>query len=250
MGLFNLKKDEINLLKKEILKALTINPPTIGLVGVSGVGKSTTINTLFKTDLKVSDTIACTKDFETIPLELKFNNDNIKDFGTKLQIIDAPGLGEDINLDVNYIHRYKENLEQCDVILWIMTGRNRAVALDQQYLKELSDFHTKIIFGINQVELIEPQDWNAKINLPSKKQLKNINIIEKDRKEKIEKTLQREIRICSYSAKAKYNLEELFGLLIDSCPENRKWIFNELKGFHYKDFLPENVREQFKTDEI
>jgi small GTP-binding protein len=248
MKLFNLKINEIDLLRKEISRTLVTNPPTIGLVGVSGVGKSTTINTLFKTNLPVSDTVACTKEFQTIPLDLKFDNENIKNFVTKLWIIDAPGLGEDTNFDADYIRRYKENLKHCDVILWIMTGKNRAIALDQQYLKELLDFHSKIIFGINQVELIEPQDWNTKINLPSKRQMENIKIIEQDRKEKIEKILQRKIRICSYSAKTKYNLEELFSLLINSCSESRKWIFNGLKGFHYTDFLPENIREQFKTE--
>jgi predicted GTPase len=233
------------LLADEILKELKEKPPTIGLIGVSGVGKSYTINTLFKTDLQTSDTLACTKDFLNIPLSLKINNGKAKGHDTKLHIVDAPGLGEDIDCDLEYIRQYKDNLQQCDVILWIMTGRNRAVSLDQQYLKEFPDFYSKMVFAINQVELIEPQEWNEKINLPMQKQKENIAIIEKDRKEKIEKVLGQQIKICSYSAKAKYNLEELFGLLIDSCPEDRKWIFNELKGFSYMDFMPEAIRKQF-----
>lgn len=36
-------------------------PPTIRLVGVSGVGKSSTVNATFKTRLPVSHTVACTK---------------------------------------------------------------------------------------------------------------------------------------------------------------------------------------------
>ncbi len=244
MNMFSSK--EKKLLENEVFKELEERPPTIGLVGVSGVGKSTTINTLFKTNLPVSDTIACTKEFEIIPLQLKVNNKKVKGSETMLRVIDAPGLGEDINLDANYIQKYKENLAQCDVILWIMTGRNRAVALDQQYLKQFQDFYSKIVFAINQVELIEPVEWNNTINLPTSKQKENIVKVEKDRKKKIESIVNDKISICSYSAKAKYNLEELFGLLIDNCPKNRRWIFNGIKNFHYTDFLPDEIRSLIK----
>jgi predicted GTPase len=239
---FNCK--ERVLLKDIILKELMEKPPTIGLIGVSGVGKTLTINSLFKTNLPTSDTVACTKEFENIDLSLKINNRNTEDCKINLRIVDAPGLGEDINFDPNYLQKYKENLGQCDVILWIMTGRNRAVALDQQYLMQLNDFHSKMVFGINQVELIEPRLWNDKINLPAPQQLENIRIIENDRKTKIEAIVKQKVNICSYSAKAKYNFENLFGLLINSCPNDRKWIFNELKGFHYTDFLPEELRNK------
>jgi small GTP-binding protein len=247
MNLSNIfSKNESVLLKDAIRKELTEKPPTIGLVGVSGVGKSTTINTLFKTNLKTSDVVACTKEFQTVDLSVQLTNGKNEGRKTTLRIIDAPGLGEDVKLDPQYIQEYKNNLEKCDVIIWIMTGRNRATALDQQYLRELSSFHSKIVFGINQVELIEPQEWNEKINLPTERQKKNIAIVENDRTVKIESVLNKKIEICSYSAKRKYNLEELFGVLIDSCPEDRKWIFNGLKGFHYTDFLPESVIRQLK----
>lgn len=94
---------------------------------------------------------------------MSFKRGNAKDEELSLIVIDAPGLGEDIDNDPRYLEMYKTNLVQCDVILWIMTGRNRAVALDQMYLQQLSDFYSKIVFGINQVELVEPQAWNLKL---------------------------------------------------------------------------------------
>ena len=126
-----------------------------------------------------------------------------------------------------------------------MAARNRAIALDQYYLQSLSKFHNKIVFGINQVDLIEPRDWNEKINLPSQEQLRNMESIENDRKKRLEKVLERKVSICSYSANRKFNLEELFGSLIDNIPESRKWIFDGLKNFSYTDFLPEDLRDQF-----
>jgi len=240
-----LTAEEIEKLRQEILKEVNTKPPTIGVIGVSGVGKSSTLNSLFKTNLATSDTVACTKEFRREPLKLEFQQGYAKKEKVSLVVIDAPGLGEDIFKDPEYLEMYKKNLVECDVILWIMTGRNRAIALDQIYLQQLTDFHPKIVFGINQVELIEPLHWNEKINVPKEQQLKNIEIIEADRKEKIEKIIKTEIKLCSYSAKKKYNLEELFGLIIDNCPPNRKWVFDGLKNFHYADFLPEEIRNQF-----
>ena len=240
-----LTEEDIKELRQEILKEVSAKPPTIGVIGVSGVGKSSTINSLFKTNLKTSDTIACTKKFRRESLKLEFQQGYAKNEKVSLVIIDAPGLGEDIFKDPEYLEMYKTNLIECDVILWVMTGRNRAIALDQIYLQQLTDFHSKIVFGINQVELIEPLLWNERINLPMEQQLKNIEIIQTDRKEKIEKIIKTDIKLCSYSAKKKYNLEELFGLIIDNCPPNRKWVFDGLKNFHYTDFLPEEIRNHF-----
>jgi predicted GTPase len=240
-----LTEKEIQDLRQEILKEVSAKPPTIGVIGVSGVGKSSTLNSLFKTNLPISDTIACTKEFRAEPLSLQFKQGYAKDDKVSLIVIDAPGLGEDIFKDPEYLEMYKTNLINCDVILWVMTARNRAIALDQMYLQKLNTFYPKIVFGINQVELIEPQLWNTNINLPMNKQLENIEAIEKDKKEKIENIIKNKIKICSYSAKNKYNLEELFGLIIDNCPQNRKWIFDGLKNFHYTDFLPEEIRNQY-----
>jgi len=239
-----LTEEELNILRSTIINELGNKPPTVALIGVSGVGKSSTINTLFKTDLAISHTIACTKKFEKIDLNLKFVDENTKDLQTKFRVIDAPGLGEDIRKDPEYISIYKKNLPACDVILWIMNARNRAIALDQQYLNELKEFQGKMVFGINQVDLIEPMNWNTKINLPSQEQIDNINIIVNDRKERLQDVLGREISIIPYSAKVRYNLQELFLHIINSCSEDRRWIFNGLRNFKYDDFLPEDIRNE------
>lgn len=43
-----LTDNELQKVKQAMLKELANTPPTIGLVGVSGVGKSSTINAMFK----------------------------------------------------------------------------------------------------------------------------------------------------------------------------------------------------------
>ena len=223
---------------------LNTHPPVIGVIGLSGVGKSSTLNVLFKTDLPVSDTVACTKELLRSELRVAFKKGKRSQEPVKLIVIDAPGLGEDIDLDPAYLDMYQQHLSQCDVIIWVMAARNRAMALDQYYLRQLLDYREKIVFAINQAELIEPQAWNERINTPLPQQEAQIAAISLDKKEKIEKILGIPVHICSYSAKRRYNLEELFQMVIRQCPPRRKWIFEGLKNFHYSDFLPEDIKAE------
>lgn len=241
----NLSDEDIRKIREAIYKEISSAPPTIGLVGVSGVGKSSTINTLFKTNLPTSDTVACTKEFQTKEMQLQFTKGNVKNMNVRLNVIDAPGLGENIKYDSKYLKMYEDNLPKCDTILWIITGRNRAIALDQHYLLELNKFHEKMVFGMNQVDLIEPLDWNKKINLPSQKQIENMKIIIRDREEKLSEVIERNIKIIPYSAKLLYNMEELFATILDSIQEKRRWIFDNLKNFDYRDFIPAEIKDQF-----
>lgn len=237
-----LTREDEEKIKDAIIRELVNRPPTIGLVGVSGVGKSSTINAMFKTDLPVSHVVACTKEFRHVDLRLEVTSGQVVGQEALLRVVDAPGLGEDLPRDPGYLEMYREHLPRCDVILWVLTARNRAVALDQMYLRQLLDFGDKMVFGINQVDLVEPVNWNEKLNLPSREQGENIEIIGKDRREKIEQVLGKKVRIVPYSAKFGYNLQELFTAVVKSCPQSRAWIFSAIKGFHPEDFIPYAVR--------
>jgi small GTP-binding protein len=226
----------VSLIKTEI----TERPPTIGLIGVSGVGKSSTINTLFKTQLATSDTVACTKVFTQVDLSLEFLRGQMQEMPVSLRVFDAPGLGEDIAKDPEYLEQYELYLDKCDVVLWVMSARNRAVALDQQYLEKLARFQEKMVFGVNQVDIVEPINWREGFNIPSREQEENIKIILNDRTEKIKKVVGRDIRLICYSAKRGYRLEPLFKMMLDACPLERRWIYEGLKNFNYMDFIPNN----------
>jgi uncharacterized protein len=233
------------LLNAEIEK----HPPTIGLIGVSGVGKSSTLNALFRTNLPTSPTVACTKEFLATDLSLAVTRGKAQGTPVSLRVVDAPGLGEDAALDPKYLEAYRHQLPSCDVILWVLSARNRAVALEQSYLKELKDFVPNIVLGLNQVDLVDPLNWDTQINLPSKDQETNIDIILNDRRAKLEIVADAGLKMIPYSATTRYNLQELFTTLIQSCPQHRAWIFALLKNFRYDDFLPAAALREIRRRE-
>lgn len=234
---------ELHEVRQTLLADLRVNPPIIGVIGVSGTGKSSTINAMFETDLAISHTKACTKQFKATGMRLKIRDGVAKDEKVSLVIIDAPGLGEDIRMDPIYIEQYHERLPDCDVILWVLAARNRAVCLDQMYLKEFAKYRDRIVFGVNQVDIVHPMNWNTRINLPSVEMERNIEDIVQDRTERLGDALGAVPKLLAFSAGKGYNLEQLFGALISAIPENRRFIFDALKNFSYRDFAPDGFRD-------
>jgi len=234
-------KDKIAKQVSDLTKMEIENPPKIAVIGLSGVGKSTTINSLFGTKLKSDPSVACTQNAEPIILQ-----------GPKGKIIvfDMPGLGEDIDQDEVHKQTYAKVLPECDVILWLMVanGAGRAMAYDQIMLKEVvGAYIDKLVVGLNQVDLIEPNDWITIANIPSKQQSENLERRITDVREKIGKVVPNLTteRILYYSAIKRYRLEELFQCLVDACSNNRGWVLDSRQSIaDYKELMdPEFLRK-------
>ena len=213
------------------------HPPTLGVIGASGTGKSSTLNSLFGTNFATSGSIRGTTSISSKDINLEAVRGEAQSEKFILRVIDAPGLAEDIRLDDNYLKMYEQNLEKCDAILWVMTARNRAIALDQMYLGKLEKFWQKMLFGINQCELVDPMDWNFDTNMPSDAQMQNLDLIEKDRSEKIEYVIRRKPKIVSYSAHTHYRLINLFEFMIEHVDPERKWLFDSIRVATAEDWL-------------
>jgi hypothetical protein len=83
----------------------------------------------------------------------------------------------------------------------VMACRNRAIALDQFYLDQLSDYQSKIVFALNQCDLVEPLDWRDTLNIPSREQERNIQEILLDRTSKLCEIVQENPRVVYYSGR-------------------------------------------------
>lgn len=236
--------NELEIVKEAVRQEVEERPPTIGMIGVSGVGKSSTVNTLFRTNFATSDTTACTKAFQHKDVALTFTGGKARGSQALLRVFDAPGLGESVERDPEYLAQYHQHLPSCDVIIWIMAARNRGLALDQRYLEELKSYHGRMVFGVNQVDLTEPMDWHPVVNGPSPEQERNIERIVQDRQEKLEQVLGRAVTVIPYSARVRFNLQGFFTAIIEACPDDRSWIFSNLKAFRPDDFLTDEARRQ------
>jgi uncharacterized protein len=212
------------------------SPPTLGLMGVSGVGKSSTINRLFAATMPISHTKACTKELSSLELTLKVDVASSAQQKINLRVVDAPGLGESISTDSKYLEMYKNHLDSCDVILWVMSAKSRAMVLDQQYLRLFMKHAKKMVFAVNQIDILPPMDWRESSNLPSNVMKIHAADIAVDRAEKLGEILGEVPEVVYYSAERGYNLEKLFNRLIGKIPKNRRWFYTGLKGFSFRDF--------------
>jgi hypothetical protein len=206
------------LVQEELAK-----PPKVAIIGKSGVGKSTTINSLFGLEEKVSHTTHGTTEASKRIIELPN--------GGKLTVIDMPGMGEDIELDKEYAKIYKQILSEADVILYVIQANLKALTEDQKILRDIvqnvtDNLKGRLVVGINQVDKIGPGTWNTKLNYPSLEQENNIN----RRCQDVQKTLSSALSIKVeqveyYSADKRYRLYDLLAAIIKASG-NVGWKFS------------------------
>lgn len=216
-------------LKSKVENKLLNHVPVVAIIGKAGVGKTTTINNLFDVD-----------DFTATPLSLE-DKGYVGDIrtgttrairkhfdlkaGIGLDIVDLPGLGDDIRKDRIHERIYHEVLPTCDIVLYILRADNRTLAEDERILQNVvfpSCDKEKLIIAINQIDLIgenEGLHWETQINLPSERQKELIKIKQKD----IEKTFSEDLgidikKIVCYSAIKRYQLLDLLESIVATTP--------------------------------
>ncbi|KJS05345.1 MAG: hypothetical protein VR77_08850 [Flavobacteriales bacterium BRH_c54] len=211
------KKKVLRMVEEKREKELN-NHPKIAIIGKTGVGKSSTINNLFRVNLGVSHFEACTKDAEPVI---------ISNGKGKIIIYDMPGLGEDLDKDEQHKKLYKKVLPQCDVVLWILNIADREMSSQQTHIKEISEYlENTLVICANKADILEPSEWIETQNLPSIAQEENLKKRIADIRKKLCKIIPdlEEDRIVYYSAKRKYRMNDLFRAMMDACPIKRAWV--------------------------
>lgn len=132
------------------INQLTHYEPVIGIMGKTGVGKSSLCNALFAGAVSpVSDVAACTRE------SLRFRLQIGERFMT---IVDLPGVGESGVRDTEYTALYREQLPRLDLVLWLIKADDRALAVDEHFYRQVigEPYQHKVLFVITQSDKAEP----------------------------------------------------------------------------------------------
>lgn len=252
------EQDKVNIALNE---ELTGKPFRVAVIGQSGVGKSTTLNSVFGLENYTSDLAEGTTDIieKIFPMRDGFN----------LSIYDMPGLNNDEDKDIEYEQLYKKILPECDVIVYIINAHSRDFGEDCRILKEIvlpicnqNKIRENLIIAINKIDTIgesqDPNDpelqWNIIDNLPTKKlkeviKIKLGDIIDKLIDEKLlasEDGLEKH-QIVFYSAIFNYNLQDF--ILAITKAGKRGWIWPATVGFERAGLWSKAKMNQYNNDD-
>ncbi|CRX41153.1 GTPase [Yersinia enterocolitica] len=144
--------------------------PVIGIMGKTGVGKSSLCNTLFtRPPARVSAIQGGTRQVQCYPFRLA---------SQALHIVDFPGIGESPALDLVYSRLYRHWLNKLDLIIWVLKADDRAWNDDIRCYRRLVSQGADpahFLFVLNQADKIEPcREWGVVNHQPSLHQQKNL----------------------------------------------------------------------------
>lgn len=224
-----LKPQEFEEFSKKVQTELLDRAPVVAIIGKAGVGKTTTINNLFDVDDYVVEAmsfdekghIGDVRRGTTTAIRKRFD---LK-IGIGLDIIDLPGLGDDIRKDKEFEAIYQQILPKCDIILYVLKADNRTLGEDERILQNIvlpSCDKKKIILAVNQVDILgenEGLHWDTRINLPDPRQEELIQLKQKDISSMFHEDLDVDInKIVCYSAIKRYHLLELLYSIVKTTP--------------------------------
>lgn len=210
--------------------------PMIGIMGKTGVGKSSLCNALFQGKVSpVSDVSPCTRD----ALRFRFQTGN-----RYLTLIDLPGVGESQQRDREYELLYRHVLPEIDLIIWVIKADDRALAVDENFYRHVigDAFQSKVLFVVNQADKIEPcHEWNSTSNQPSPLQIANLDLKVQD----ITRLLQPINPVRAISVKTNWNLTEMVEAMVESLPEKTSSPVSAQLHIHLK---TERVKKTARND--
>ena len=195
------------------------------VTGVTGAGKSTTLNTIFQKEIaKVGRGV----DPETMDLDSYRLNDYFR-------LWDTPGLGDGKQNDkdhcrslINLLYKdYGEKHGFIDLVLVILDGSSRDMGTTYRLLNEVvvPNFQKERIFiAINQADVaMKGRHWNYREGKPEQVLIDFLENKSTSVQERVfEATGIKIKRPIYYSAECNYNVNKLLDLLINNMPKERR----------------------------
>lgn len=193
--------------------------PKIGILGKTGVGKSSLCNALFGQEIcEINDIEACTRKPQEVLLDLGHKG---------ITLVDVPGVGESVQRDQEYRHLYSSLLPSLDMVIWLLKADDRAYATDEKFYTEVVKPHLEsrgipFLVVINQVDKIEPfREWDTEQRQPGSRQAKNIESKRRAVSAGFGQPLSRVVAV-SASPDSHYNLVELVDAMVHELPDEKK----------------------------
>lgn len=207
-------------------------PLDVMVTGVTGAGKSTTLNTLFKKEVaKVGDGV----DPETMELDSYSLNGVIRFW-------DTPGLGDGVEIDKIHCKKLTDLLYKTysldnniygfiDLALIIIEGSNRDMGTTYKLLNDViipNIQNDRILVAINKADsAMSGRYWDYNNNVP----LENLKNFLEEQSLSIQKRVKEATNInikkpIYYSAEHGYNIDILLNLIIDNMPTIRRPILS------------------------
>ena len=213
---------------QENLARLKVRPLDVMVTGVTGAGKSTTLNAFFQhTVAKVGDGV----DPETMELDAYALNDYFR-------LWDTPGLGDGVHIDSIHKRKMIDLLYKTytldnntygfiDMVLVIIEGINRDMGTTYTLLNEVivpNIQRDRILVIINQADAaLKGRHWNRISNVPD---ASLVSFLE-EQACSIQKRVREATGICIlkpvyYSAEYGWNVQAVFDFIIDHMPKERR----------------------------
>jgi len=195
------------------------------VTGVTGAGKSTTLNAIFDKEIA---TVGRGVDPETMELDSYLLNESFR-------LWDTPGLGHGKQKDLEHSEKlisllfkdYDNIYGFIDLVLVIVEGSNRDMGTSYKLLNNIivPNFQKeRILVAVNQADFaMKGRYWNENNNKPEQPLfeflMKKVESIQKGVRESTGIEIKKPI---FYSAEYGYNIDKLLDLLIDNMPKEKR----------------------------
>jgi len=195
------------------------------VAGVTGAGKSTTLNALFQKEVaKIGRGVD--------PETMKLDNYRLND---AFRLWDTPGLGDGKKKDrehskllIDLLYKdYGENHGWIDLVLVIIEGSNRDMGTTYKLLNDIivPNFQKeRILVAVNQADVaMKGRYWDYDSNKPMMK----LKAFLEEQVDSIQRRVKEAsgvkiIRPIYYSAEYDYNIDKFMDLLIDNMPKKKR----------------------------
>lgn len=213
------------------LSNLSYNILDVLVTGSTGVGKSTTLNSLFeKAVAKVGHGV----EPETMDIASYIRDNNIR-------VWDTPGFGDGVERDkvhakkiIDLLNRTLENdrtIGYIDMVIVIIDASQRDLGTAYQLINEIiipnMNERSRILIGLNQADFaMKGIGFDYKKNIPNY-ELKSFleDKVKSIKKRVAEATGMRDCQVVYYSAQTGYNVDKFLDAIIDNIPNCRRKLF-------------------------